>query len=58
MMFIVLDINRVAAVVQAVLREDSIIYGAYLQTTGDLSPTNILHTAASDSRKNGIAAGY
>ncbi|KAF5321830.1 hypothetical protein D9619_001810 [Psilocybe cf. subviscida] len=36
----ILDINRVAAVVQAVLREDSIIY------------------AASDSRKNGIAAGY
>ncbi|KAF8973301.1 gamma-glutamyltranspeptidase [Flammula alnicola] len=34
------DINRVAAVIQAVLRKDSII------------------SAASDSRKNGIAAGY
>ncbi|KIK98246.1 hypothetical protein PAXRUDRAFT_31286 [Paxillus rubicundulus Ve08.2h10] len=36
----VLDINRVAAVVQAVVRKDGKIY------------------AASDSRKNGIAAGY
>jgi gamma-glutamyltranspeptidase/glutathione hydrolase/leukotriene-C4 hydrolase len=34
------DINRVAAVIQAVLRDGSVIY------------------AASDSRKNGIAAGY
>ncbi|EMD37801.1 hypothetical protein CERSUDRAFT_50406 [Gelatoporia subvermispora B] len=34
------DINRIAAVVQAVVQEDGVIY------------------AASDSRKNGIAAGY
>lgn len=59
MAFAVFDINRVAAVVQAVVQHNSTIYGVLLRSTVLL--VLVAHDyliAASDSRKNGIAAGY
>lgn len=55
--FVVFDINRVAAVIQAVVQHNSTIYGMYYLFLLVLIVHDYL-IAASDSRKNGIAAGY
>lgn len=54
----VCDINRIASVVQAVTMRDNKIYGMsrVLLFTGHVFIA--LFTAASDSRKRGVAAGY
>lgn len=56
------DINRVAAVIQAVMAKDGEIFGGWLffsYVCSGESQEYVYHaTAASDSRKNGIAAGY
>ena len=73
----VADVNRIAAVIQAVVREkdSGIIYGPSPFSTRHCRWLNhrnsdagllrravplllFFYTAASDSRKNGIAAGY
>ncbi|KAG6886421.1 hypothetical protein C0992_004024 [Termitomyces sp. T32_za158] len=54
----VLDVNRVASVVQAVAKIDGKIYGM-LKKSSFIAWNETIHgAAASDSRKNGIAAGY
>ncbi len=52
----VLDVNRIAAVVQAVVKKEGVVYGMCTLLCGSIGL--ILHAAASDSRKNGVAAGY
>jgi len=55
------DVNRVAAVIQAVAKDNSIIYGKPILVKSFLNlltPYFYDALAASDSRKNGIAAGY
>ena len=54
------DVNRIAAVIQAVVKEGDTIYGSSFVL---LKPAELFFLiyrplAASDSRKNGIAAGY
>lgn len=59
---VVSDINRIAAVVQAVMAKDGDIFGRWLFPRCSCSSKSQYAsrpvTAASDSRKNGIAAGY
>ncbi|KAL0581322.1 hypothetical protein V5O48_000698 [Marasmius crinis-equi] len=56
----VLDVNRVAGVINTVMQdEEGVMYGEYCycyKVDLDRVPTST--SAASDSRKNGIAAGY
>lgn len=54
------DIDRVAAVVQVVMKDGDTVYGSFitLSIQSILCSTAVIPTAASDSRKNGIAAGY
>ena len=54
------DVNRIAAVIQAVVKEGDTIYGSYffLVKSSELFFLIYRPLAASDSRKNGIAAGY
>jgi hypothetical protein len=58
-LFSVKDINRIASVVNAVLKKDGMLYGMHI-TIAFLPPFDLsnVESAASDSRKNGIAAGY
>ena len=59
---LVADVNRVAAVIQAVLKDGPLITGKWctdcIKSVWVLSTAFLLFIAASDSRKNGIAAGY
>ena len=52
------DIDRVASVVQAVMKKGDTIYGKALSVDSANRTLTINPLAASDSRKNGIAAGY
>ena len=52
------NISRVAAVVQAVMKKGNTIYGRTHVLYGYAVMAHSFLPAASDSRKNGIAAGY
>ncbi len=58
-LFSVEDIDRISSVVNAVLKRDGMLYGTHI-TIGFSPSFRPLQrkSAASDSRKNGIAAGY
>ena len=55
---LVADINRVAAVVQAVTKKDGMLYGMYRASRLLTMSADPWHVAASDSRKRGRAAGH
>jgi hypothetical protein len=54
------DINRIAAVIQAVMAKDGELFGGWLFRPCFIGESDSTYypTAASDSRKNGVAAGY